>query len=273
MPHLAEEIYTNLSGNESVHLSEWPKVDQNLIDMELVDKTALVKEIVTLGHAVRDKAKIKVRQPLSKVQIALPVGINKDYVLEQKEVLLEELNVKELEILENADQYLKTVLKVNAKLIGPKFGKDVQEIIKLSKNGDFKLNGNTVKIGNFDLVEGEFEIGFEALEGNLNIESKNGISVLLDTVVTDSLYQEGLARDVVRSVQELRKEADLNVIDRIKLNLSIDKEFEQAIVNFSDYIKKETLAEELFLNENDAFDFHKEIEIESKVIKVSINKA
>ncbi|MCH7666117.1 MAG: hypothetical protein IH936_09360 [Acidobacteria bacterium] len=183
----------------------------------------LVRMIVTMGHSVRDKANIKVRQPLSLVQVALPTNLNKKVILDQKDVICEELNVKDLEILKDAQELIVQIVKPNARVLGPKYGKEVQEIIKLAKSGNFEVSEDgTVKIGDYVLSGDEVEVGFEGKEG-YDVASKDGVSVVLDTTITEDLKHEGYARDIVRSIQDLRKDAGYNVDDRIYIFIQAEE--------------------------------------------------
>ncbi len=244
MPFLAEEIYTNVTGEESVHLADWPEVDDSLLDLEINQQTEMVRKIVTLGHAVRDKSKIKVRQPLSLARIALPRSVNKKLVQQQAQVIAEELNVKAVEFIESAEGLVEIQVKPQAKVLGPKYGGAVQEIIKLAREGDFEMQEDKCKIGEYLLEPGEFELGYVSAEG-VDAECEGGVTVILDTAISQDLLYEGYARDITRQVQELRKESDFNVSDHIILNIHAEKPLSEAVTKFADYIARETLADEI----------------------------
>lgn len=280
MPFLADEIFKNLatvtteSSTDpiSVHLQDWPKANKKYIKAELNQETHAVRKIVALGHAVRDKANLKVRQPLNMVQVALPKIISEKLVLQQKDVICEELNVKNLEILKDVHEVVTQVVTPNAKLLGPKYGKDVQEIIRKSKAGEFEVQADgSVKIGDFLLDSTEVQIGFQGKEG-FDVASDEGISVVLDTSVTEALKQEGQAREIIRIIQDLRKDAGYNVSDRIYVYVKASKDLEQAVVAFSDYICKETLAIEL--QERGEFEWDKEklVDIDGNELKVAVRR-
>jgi len=272
MPFLAEEIYTNLTGKDSVHLSDWPEFRKELFNARLNQENSLARLIVTLGHAARDKAKIKVRQPLALAQIALPENIGPEILKYQTDVIKEELNVKNVEIIKNTSGLVKAVVTPLAKVLGPKYGADVQEIIKLIKAGDFSIDGKKIKTGGFVLEEGEFELGYESIDG-LDAASNQGITVVLNTKIDQNLLYEGYAREIVRFVQELRKDAGYEVNNRIILNIqSDDKELESAITQFGDYIREETLANELQQSGDLDWDKEKILEFDFKKIKVAVKK-
>jgi isoleucyl-tRNA synthetase len=272
MPYLSEEIYQNLTGAESVHLADWPEYREKFVDKKLNEQNHLVRTVVGLGHAVRDDAKIKVRQPLGLARMALPKGVDSNLVLEQKAVIMDELNVKSLELIEDVEGIVKPVLKVNAKLLGPKYGKDVQEIIKLSKEGQFTQENEQIKLGKYVLAEGEYELGFESVEG-VNAQSKDGLTVILNTEITTDLLAEGYARDIVRAIQELRKEADYQVNDHIFVNIQAEeKQINDAVTQFADYIARETLADEVQQSGDLEWDKEKTLEIDFKKVKIGVKR-
>ncbi|MCL4405706.1 MAG: isoleucine--tRNA ligase [Firmicutes bacterium] len=272
MPYLADEMYRNLTGEESVHLTDWPKFKEQHIQPALNDETAIVRKIVALGHAVRDKANIKVRQPLGLVRLGLPVTVNHKLVLAQKEVICEELNVKRLEILKDVQDVVKYVVMPNARVLGPKYGKDVQDIIRKAKAGEFTLaDDGKVRVGEFVLEPEEVQIGFQGQEG-YDVASADGVSVVLDTAVTDELKHEGFAREVVRFVQDLRKEASYNVDDRIYLLVVAEGEVADAVTKFADYISRETLAIELQQKGDMEWDREKTVDVEGAAVKIAVRR-
>ncbi|MDP3975454.1 MAG: class I tRNA ligase family protein [bacterium] len=245
-PFISEDMYRNLTGFESVHLSDWPDVEEYRIDAQLNAEIEVLRQIVTLGHAARAQAKVKVRQPLSKVEVALPASFTGD-LGEHLEVLKEELNVKEIELLASVDGKVKVVVKPNGRLLGPKLGAAVQDVIREAKAGNFKRleNGNYQVLGH-ELTPEEIEVVYQALdEGDkhLEVQADQGLVVILHTDVTPELQREGYARDLVRGIQDLRKQADLNVADRIRVGISTEaKDVQRAVDEFENYIQKETLA-------------------------------
>lgn len=272
MPFLADEIYKNLTGEESVHLADWPKAQTHHIQAALNQETAIVRKIVALGHAVRDKANIKVRQPLELAQVGLPAAVDPKLVLAQKEVICEELNVKNLEILKDVQDIVKYVVMPNARVLGPKYGKDVQTIIQKAKAGEFTIEeGGKVKIGEFTLEPNEVQVGFQGQAG-FDVASADGFSVVLDTTVTDELKHEGYAREIVRFVQDLRKEADYKVDDRIYVLIAAEGEIGGAVTKFADYISRETLAIELQQKGDMEWDKEKVVDVEGATVKIAVRR-
>jgi isoleucyl-tRNA synthetase len=272
MPFLADEIYRNLSGEESVHLADWPKAKENYIQTELNTENHLVRQIVTLGHAVRDKANIKVRQPLALAQVGLPANLDEVKVMAQKDVICEELNVKDLVILRDVGEYVKRVVTPNAKVLGPRYGKDVQEIIRKAKAGEFEVHDDgTITVAGFVLSPEEFEIGYMGKPG-FDVASADGISVVLDTGITEELKQEGHAREIVRLIQDLRKDAGYNVDDRIYILVEAAQPINKAVLAFADYIRRETLALELQEKGDLEWDKEKIVDVEGVQVKVAVRK-
>jgi isoleucyl-tRNA synthetase len=272
MPYLADEIYQNMTGEESVHLADWPIADESFIDAKLNEEIHVLRMIVNLGHAVRAKKKIKVRQPLAKVGVALPDGISPDFLEKYKDVIFEELNVKNLEFIKEASDIVEFSVVANAKVLGPKYGGEVQNIIQAIKAGDFEmLDDSRVKVGDKVLEGDDVTIGFKAAEG-YDVESAEGLVVALDTNISDALKQEGIARDIVRLIQEMRKEADYQVDDRIAVLILAEAYVDAAVTEFADYIKAETLSDELLQSGDIEFDKEKEVQIDVSPVKIAVRK-
>jgi len=242
MPFISEEIFTNLEGLESVHLSNWPEFNKKYLDKNLNKGVELTRRIVKLGHSIRARKNIKVRQPLKGIEI----GIENRKIDLDIDVIKSELNIKEVKIIEDTKELAEKIIFPNAKLIGPKFGKNVQEIIIKAKKGEYELlKNNQIKVGEFVLEENEYETRFNSKEGK-DVDSDKEILVALNTELTNELVNEGNVRDLIRHIQDLRKKANFNVDDRIKIYL--DKTGQNLIKGFEDYLKKETLATEIISN-------------------------
>jgi isoleucyl-tRNA synthetase len=272
MPYVSDTIYTNLTGEDSVHMADWPKAKKAYIKEKLNRENYVVRQVVTLGHAVRDKANIKVRQPLMLVQVGLPANLDPKIVQAQKAVICEELNVKELSVLKDADEFVTRVVIPNAKVLGPIYGGKVQEIIKKAKAGEFTVNNDgTITVADAVLVEGQFEMGFQGKAG-FDVASADGISVVLDTTITDELKNEGYAREIIRVIQDLRKDADYKVDDRIYIFVQAEGTVGNAVLAFADYIKRETLAQELQDKGSFEADKEKELDLDGVKVKVAVRK-
>jgi isoleucyl-tRNA synthetase len=255
-PFISENIFQNLNSVtkrekiESVHLSSFPGAV--FIDKDLEDKMEIAQKVVYLTRAMRAKANLKVRQPLKKMMVV----VNKDKqggLSSMKDVILDEINIKELIILDNDSEIVSKSAKPNFKSIGPKFGKKVNKVAAAVKTFSSKeieeletknsvsvnIDGEEIKISKEDV-----EIVSSEITGRV-VESEEGVTVAIDTELTNELVSEGLAREFVNRVQNMRKDAGFDVTDRIKIKFSGSKELVDAIDSFREYISNETLAENL----------------------------
>ena len=277
MPFLAEEIYRNLTANDkneedSVHLCDWPKANKSLIKLSLNEETAIIRKVVNLGHGVRSKSGIKVRQPLGMVQIGLPEKVDPKIIRHQEEVIMEELNVKDLEILTEVGDVVNKTVKPDSRKLGPKYGKEVQSIINEIKNGNYEeLEEGRIKVGDKILEADEVEVGFEGKEG-FDVQGEDGFVVVLDTTVTQELKYEGYAREIIRYVQEMRKQTGYEVYERIYLQVKAEGELEEAVTQFADYIKKETLTVELMQGSDFTYDKEETVDIEGNKVVISVKR-
>jgi isoleucyl-tRNA synthetase len=277
MPFLADEIYRNLTKPQkdveySVHLCDWPESKKDHINRKLNEKMAVIRKIVTLGHAVRSRSGIKVRQPLAKIKVAVPEKFDKKNILEQENVILDELNVKELEILKEVGDEVEKTVKPDAKVLGPKYGGKVQQIIKDVKDGNYEeLDNGKLKVSGVTLENDEFEVGYEGKEG-FDVYGESGFVVVLDTSITDDLKYEGYAREIIRYIQEMRKKAGYEVYERIYLQVKAEGEVEKAVTKFADYIKKETLSIELQQGGEFIWDLETEVDIDSEKVLIGVRR-
>jgi len=255
-PFIADEIYKNLNDvtkleeSISVHLVDFPEI--GYIDNDLETKMDIAQHIVYLARSMRAKNNLKVRQPLQKIIVAVKPEL-REAVLSVKEIILEELNIKELEILKDDSTIVNKSAKANFKSLGPKYGKIMKslaaEIVKLNKDdiAAFEDEGQIkIKVDNQEitLLRENIEIISTEIEGWV-VESENGVTIAIDTELTEDLIAEGYAREFVNRVQNMRKDFGLDVMDRIDVSLQSDNKFVDYIINFSDYIKAEVLAKEL----------------------------
>lgn len=244
---ISEEIYQKLTGNESVHLEDFPVCDETLIDEVTEKRMDLVRDLISLGRNIREDAKIKVRQPISE---ALIDGANKELIEDLTPLIIEELNVKNVVFIDNVDEYMNYLLKPNFKVAGPKFGPKIkdfasalatvsnEDIIKLNNGEDIAitLDGESVTV-NKELVD----VRISAKEG-FNVAMENNNFIILNTELTNELINEGIARELVSKVQTLRKDTGLDITDRINLLYSGDETIDEVMNTFADYIKSEVLA-------------------------------
>ena len=261
MPFMSEYMYKNLTGRESVHLDMFPVADEKLIDSGLSEDTAKVQNIITLGLAWRANNKVRVRQPLQSITITTQLP---EYF---REILREELNVKEVLVVDGSS-IASQICKPNGRAIGPKFGKDVKFIMSEAKSGNFKELPNwNVKVGDFELEAWDFELVFEVKDSELKIEAGYGIVVAMDDDISPELKLEWDARDIVRHIQEARKEAGYEVDDRITINILTP--------NLDDILKAYNIeSETLSTLDTDLgiWDLEKDIEIEGGMVKIILKK-
>ena len=256
-PFFAEELYQNLRGGESVHLDLIPQAFPKLINESLNEKMAQVRDIVSLSASIRARAKLKLRQPLARLQVAVSNPKNLDL-----DVIAAEANVKSVEILatEELDKIATKIVKVNARVVGKKFGKKVQELIQKGKSGEFtELKDGVIEIAGERLSFGEYEIGYLTADG-LEAEASATAVVLLDTEITAELKTEGISREIIRAIQELRKSSGFEISDRITVSWNTEDEIvEEAFTLFEEKISSEVLADSVEKNtdisvENISFD-------------------
>jgi isoleucyl-tRNA synthetase len=257
MPFLADELYQNLvrsvdeSAPESVHLTKWPEVLPEMIDESLNRDMALVMRLVSLGHSARQKANRKVRQPLAEVAFSLGNPTERKAVETYADLFLDELNVKHVRLLDASTEALSHAVKPLPKQLGQKYGNKFPAIQKaiLAMNAEQAarplLAGKPLRVQangeSFDVLPEEVEVKAQAKEGFAVAEDGAYIAALV-TDLTPELVQEGLAREFVRRVQDLRKSADLDVADRIELFVEASTGLRSALEAYKEYITTETLA-------------------------------
>jgi isoleucyl-tRNA synthetase len=258
-PFMAESLWQNLAGiflghaPESVHVCDYPVADESVIDDTLSEQMRLAREISSLGRSARMNAKLKVRQPLSKVEVILAQDTHQAWLQSHASLIADELNVKQVELTKDADQYITYEVKPNFKLLGKLLGKNMPAVKKLLGEADgAQLLSELESSGRIALTLGggeevsltreQIEIGIKAKEGWAAVQGKQCV-VVLATELTPELVREGLARDIVRIVQDRRKELDLNYADRIDVAVvTSDQVLQQAVTENTAYIQDETLA-------------------------------
>jgi isoleucyl-tRNA synthetase len=260
MPFLAEELYQNLVRSlhdvspESVHLAEWPEVLPEMIDESLNRDMALVMRLVSLGHSARQKANRKVRQPLAEAAFSVGNSFERKAVQTYADLFLDELNVKQVRLLDRSTEAVSHTIKPLPKQLGQKYGNKFPAIQRaiLAMNSEEAahtlLEGNPLKVqadgGTYDVLPHEVEVKAVAREGFAVAEEGAYVAALV-TELTPELAQEGLAREFVRRVQDLRKSAELDVADRIDLFVEASPNLRSAMEAHQDYITAETLTSKL----------------------------
>ena len=288
MPFLSEALYQNLvrssdpAAPQSVHLSAWPEYDPGLLDEMLNQNMHLVMQLASLGHAARSQAGIKVRQPLAEIAFATGNQAENRTIEEYADLLADELNVKQVRALRSADEAVSYTLKPLPKQLGQKYKARFPKVSQAILETDAFQSGHTLLAGKpihisidgeeLEILPEEVEVRLEARSG-LAVASEGSYLAALQTELTPKLLQEGLAREFVRRVQELRKQADFEIADRIQLYLSATPDLVAAIQAHREYILGETLTTQLHQSEPPAGSTSSEAWFDGQWMKIGINKA
>ena len=283
VPFIAEEIYQNLvrsldsNASISVHFCKFPECDESLIDESLNEGMNKVLDIVLLGRACRSSSNVKNRQPLSKVIVCSSKELKLDSELE--DLIKDELNVEELELLHNADEFVSYEIKPQLRTVGPKYGKLLGGIknylaninpveavtnVRSGKTLEFEVNGEKVELKEEDLL-----ISLKNKEGFAS-ETNGEITVVLDTTLTEDLIEKGTIKELISKIQNFRKESGFEVVNHIKIEVSGDEKLVNLILKFNETVKKGTLADVIKEGNNGTNSF--EFEVDGQKVKVNIEK-
>ena len=251
LPFITETIHRGLTKELSVHLADWPDAATLDADPNLVADMDRVREVCSGALSLRAARDIRVRQPLAELIVA---GSGIEHLAPYSDVIADEVNVKQVRFTEEIESYAGFRLRVNARDAGPRLGADTKKAIAAAKQGDWRnLSDGGVDAGGITLQPGEFTFLLEPKQGvACEALPGNDVIVVLDLDPGPELIEEGLARDVVRVVQQARKEAGLHVSDRIHLCLELPDDFRRAVERFSDYVTEQTLAIDLQLDASGA---------------------
>ena len=250
MPLTTEVIWRGLTGGRSVHLADWPVVDELPNDAALVQVMDRVREVCSTALALRMAGKLRVRLALNQLRVAAPdVARLREFV----DIIRDEVNVKHVELTDDVAAHGQTEIVVNARVAGPRLGKQVQDVIKAAKAGHWTTTPEgRVHVAGVDLLDSEFERRIVSRDAGATAGlPRNSGFVILDTTVTPELAAEGLARDVVRAVQQARRDAGLHVSDRIRLTISARADVVAASQTHEALLKSETLALEVHYGDAD----------------------
>ena len=276
LPMISEAIFSNLDNDSSsVHLEKFPNLDTYSYNKSLILNMEKVRDACTTALRIRNDQKIRIRQPLSKVTF---IGVTDSSLSEElKQLVLDEINVKSWANLgkEEITKYADYKIKINFSVLAKRLPEKIKEIITANKSGDWKIVGDKIEIVGNLLSHDEFDLKLEAKEqykNNISALSTNDALVLIDLNINKELELEGIARDIVRAIQQTRKDIDLEITDKIIVNiLSDDEIINQSIESWAEYIKEQTLAVEI-KNSSDAFEGQNDIKIESGTFKFKITK-
>ncbi|MCQ2222834.1 MAG: isoleucine--tRNA ligase [Bacteroidaceae bacterium] len=254
-PFFADRLYRDLTFGEaktSVHLDSYPVADESLIDKSLEENMERVQKICSMALSLRKKEKIGVRQPLQRIAIPVTDAAIKEGIVFLKNIILEELNIKDIEFIEG--QMVEKNVKPNFRVMGKKFGKQMkaaaavvsalsQEQIAELENGAITIN---VEGTDYELVREDVEISAQDMPG-WSVTSEGVLTVALDITITPELRLEGVAREIIRSIQQMRKDSGLEITDRIKVTVPENEDNVQCLAQFSQYIASQVLAEDIKL--------------------------
>jgi len=241
-PLTTEEVWRGLTGGRSVHLTDWPEADTLPADPELVATMDAVREVCSAALSVRKTNGLRVRLPLPKLTVATPDAA----ALEPfANLIADEVNVKQVTFTSDVSAYSRQVLTVVPRALGPRVGGVVQQVIKAVKAGDWRLVDGVPEAAGVRLQEGEYELTHVASDAEHTAQLSIGGVVQLDAEVTPELAAEGVARDVVRVIQQARRDAGLNITDRIQVVVEASPEVTEAVRAHREFVAREVLAEQM----------------------------
>jgi isoleucyl-tRNA synthetase len=287
MPFLAEYLYQTLvrrvddEAPVSVHLTDYPAPDSNLIDDELLAAMATAQEIVGLGRAARDRANVLVRQPLARLYVRVPDALAARRVEQLREIILDELNVRDLTFASEQEEFVDYTVRPNLPVLGPRYGKrlaalragleamipaEVAAAVHAGRTVRVAIDGETVELAPDDLlVSARERPGYAAM-------AENGYLVALDTRITPELRQEGWIRQVVRRVNDWRKLGGFNVDDRVVIRYQASPELAAALDRFGDFVRSETLAASLMSEPATGVGYAGEASFDGQTLRVEIER-
>ncbi len=287
-PFVSELFWTHLMGPGrekhglplSVHMTDYPKADERLIDAELEETMGLVEQVVSLGRAARSRKNLKVRQPLSQLMVRLPKHVSYERVADYMPIVKDELNVKEVAAADNIDRYVTYTAKLNFKSAGPKLGPAVkraaqmvtglasEEVRRFAESGKLELTENgTTYVLNTDDVE-----VIRNEEEGFAVESEGPVTVALATTLTADLIGEGFARELVNKIQNMRKTSGFEVTDRIEVRLSGTERLVGAVRQHEEFIRRETLADRMDVTAEDELADGAEWNINGEPSRIAVAK-
>jgi isoleucyl-tRNA synthetase len=280
IPFVTDEMYSNLTNcmdaADSVHLADFPKADDNLTDQNILNEVDTIIQVVGLSRSARNKANIKIRQPLS--ELALFADANTCQIaLDNQTEILEELNIKSLRIIQNEKDLVTYKVKPNFQLLGQKFGKDMGKVTAGINDCDQAELVSQVKVGktvvlpgeDIEILAEEFLIEAIPAEG-YEISSSKNITAGIVTEITQELKEEGMVRDLIRQIQNLRKDSGLKVEDRIEIGIHGSQELNNAVTSHKNYFMNEVLGVKLDMDDIQLLTFKDSVKINGESITIGI---
>jgi len=277
-PFYADKLFADLNGaSESVHLSDFPTYDDSVVDKDLEERMQIAQSISSMVLALRRKVNIKVRQPLMQIMVPVLDAHQQEAIEAVRDLILNEVNVKELKYVDNAAGILVKKVKPDFKKLGPRYGKIMKQLAAVVQGmdqqaiGEFETKGSyTFDIDgqNATIELADVEIISEDIEGWL-VANEGRLTVALDITVTDDLKKEGIARELVNRIQNIRKSSGLDITDRIKVEISDLDQIRNAVSEYKDYIAGQVLADELILKNGV---LGTEVDMDDFVLNISVEK-
>jgi isoleucyl-tRNA synthetase len=272
LPMTAEEIYSGIHSQDSVHLADWPDPNQLQENPDLVRTMDLVRDVVSTTLRLREEAGLRVRLPLNSLTIA---GEDLSRLGDYTDLIKDEVNVKAVIFSDKIESFAKFVLKPDGKTLGPRLGGSVQEVFKTAKSGDWSwIDDRQIEVGSHILNPEEYEILLEANDGITAgaLGTYNGV-VILDPEMSDELLNEGRARDTVRAIQEARKNQNLIVTDRISISINAPEVVQNAIYKHLSYITEQVLATSIDFDAHGQNSLIHDGNVDGELITLSIDVA
>jgi isoleucyl-tRNA synthetase len=240
LPMVTEQIWRGLTGGRSVHLEDWPSVDVLPADDDLVSTMDRVRDVCSAALSLREAKRLRVRLPLASLEVAVPDAGDLEPF---SDLIADEVNVKQVRLQPDVGAACSTVLTVNPRQLGPRLGPDVQRVIRATKSGDWSVEDDRVTAGGVELATGEYELKLVPAEPDRSAPLPGNVGVVvLDTDVTPEFEAEGRARDVIRVVQQARRDAGLDISDRIVLTLDALDSVTSAVRMHESFVMGEVLA-------------------------------
>ncbi len=286
-PFITDQIFVDLnalsgrSAESSVHLAEYPKADNSLVDSDLEQTMELAQRLTSMVLALRRKVNIKVRQPLTKILVPVLDPAMKRHIDAVQSIVMNEVNVKEIELIEQTAGIITKRIKPNFKTLGPKYGQYMKAISALTatfsqeKIAEIEAAEETMLDMGAEKIKvtaADFEITSEDMPGWL-VASEGKLTVALDITITDDLKREGVARELVNRIQNLRKDSGLEVTDRVNVEIQQTSEIEESMQHYAEYVAAQTLALNIKVSATPMGEFAAQTDLEEQQITIAITKA
>ncbi|MBX7144667.1 MAG: isoleucine--tRNA ligase [Oligoflexia bacterium] len=272
LPLISEEVYRGLTGEKSVHLCDWPNAKDFPAAADLVYEMDRVRDVCSSALSLRESHNLRTRLPLKRLTVA---GKDAERLRSYAALIRDEINVKEVEFTGDVANFATFQLQLNARELGPKLGGRMKDVLSAAKQGTWKrLPDGRVEVAGQTLETGEFSMRLLSREGiaSQGLSTNDAVAVL-DVKVTPDLEEEGLARDLVRLVQQSRKEAGLHIADRIELSVSVPVELERVLRKHEGYVSDQTLAKVINYGTTGNRDFEQKSTLDGKEVTIALSKA